>query len=271
MMLKILLEEMYRAFFNKGMVAALVIGSVLTCSAIVLTVLPDIHFLVDRDGTFPPSLYNRWIGGWGIDLWAQTFFFVFPILAAMPFGWSFKTDRESGYSNQILTRTTPARYYFSKMLSVAAAGGVAVVVPMLINLLLVAFLVPAIYPNPSAIGMLTVSHTDLMGDLYFGCTELYVVIYLIIVFVTAGFVACFASFFTILVENKAIIVLGPFITLAFLNQITWQTPYMGLSPMRFIRPDQAYGSSLELMGIFFVVTAVILTTCTFFSIKRLKK
>ena len=50
------------------------------------------------------TLFNHWIGGEGFSLGSSLYFFVFPLLIALPYGWSFCGEKNSGYMRQMLVR-----------------------------------------------------------------------------------------------------------------------------------------------------------------------
>lgn len=51
------------------------------------------------------TLFNHWIGGEGFSLGSSLYFFVFPILIAIPYGWSYCGEQKSGYMSQMIVRT----------------------------------------------------------------------------------------------------------------------------------------------------------------------
>ena len=43
------------------------------------------------------TLYDSWVGGEAFTLGTTVFFFIFPILIAIPYGWSYCSELKSGY------------------------------------------------------------------------------------------------------------------------------------------------------------------------------
>ena len=78
----------------------------------------------------------------GINYASRLYLFVWPILAALPFGWSYCAERRSGYYNQIVSRSNPRICYFSKYTAVFVSGGVAVSFPAVADILLNALICP---------------------------------------------------------------------------------------------------------------------------------
>ena len=50
------------------------------------------------------TLFNHWIGGEGFSLGSSLYFFVFPLLIALPYGWSFCGEKNSQISGNIYCR-----------------------------------------------------------------------------------------------------------------------------------------------------------------------
>ena len=59
------------------------------------------------------SLFHAWMGNTG-SYGSAMFFTVWPVLAAMAFGWSYNNERISGVYNQIAIRVGRKRYFTAK-------------------------------------------------------------------------------------------------------------------------------------------------------------
>lgn len=73
---------------------------------------------------------------------------VWPLLAAMAFGWSYNNERLSGVYNQVVSRIGIRRYFLSKHIAVFISGGLAFSIPIVVDLLAMALFYPA-YGHPS--------------------------------------------------------------------------------------------------------------------------
>ena len=89
------------------------------------------------------SLFHAWIysgsGTYGAGLLAT----IWPLLAAMAFGWSYNNERLSGVYNQVVSRIGIRRYFLAKHISVFISGGLAYSIPIVVNLLGMALIYPA--------------------------------------------------------------------------------------------------------------------------------
>ena len=91
--------EMKRAFHNRNFYIALIIGCGIAIGQYIQNVLPMIKYLpmdVEK-GVYPHSVFNKWIGGEYHTLWPMLFYFILPVLAALPHGDSYYQDIQSGY------------------------------------------------------------------------------------------------------------------------------------------------------------------------------
>lgn len=96
-----------------------------------------------RDGEFytNPMLsltgfYNSWIGGESMSLVYSLFYTLLPVAAALPFAWSFFTERRSGYIKNVCTRTKKQYYFVAKGVAVFVSGALVTLLPLAVNLLI---------------------------------------------------------------------------------------------------------------------------------------
>lgn len=88
------------------------------------------------------SLFIWWIANNGMNFGSRYFYLVWPILAAMPFSWSYAQEARSGCMYQYVTRGGRKRFFAAKYIAVFVSGGVAVSIPVLADLLLNATICP---------------------------------------------------------------------------------------------------------------------------------
>ena len=154
--------ECCKAFKNRWFFISLIISGVFAfCGAYIM--ISNYFFridmwklLMDENGVFiknphvnAETVFNSWIGG-DVGTWsASTFFFLFPMLAVVPYGWSLISELKSGYIKNIFTRMDRRDYLRAKYLAAFLAGGVSVVLPMLMNFLTVACFIPMRMPEAS--------------------------------------------------------------------------------------------------------------------------
>lgn len=96
------------------------------------------------------SLFRAWIFSCSGTYGAGLLITIWPLLAAMAFGWSYNNERTSGVYNQVVSRIGIRRYFLSKHIAVFISGGLAHCIPIIINLLAMALIYPA-WEHPSVL------------------------------------------------------------------------------------------------------------------------
>ena len=187
------------------------------------------------------TVFNCWIGGEPFSLGSSIYFFVFPLLIALPYGWSYSEERKCGYRRMMITKTGKKKYYCAKYVAVFLSGGVAMVLPLIFNFWMTLLVVPAILPDVTMNMFDGVFGGSFLAELYYTVPFLYVAIYLFIDFVYCGFLVCICMAVSGIVRQKWGVVLIPFLLLLFVHVITdyiYSDPsvaYKELSPLYFLR------------------------------------
>lgn len=187
------------------------------------------------------TVFNCWIGGEPFSLGSSIYFFVFPLLIALPYGWSYSEERKCGYRRMMITKTGKKKYYCAKYVAVFLSGGVAMVLPLIFNFWMTLLVVPAILPDVTMNMFYGVFGGSFLAELYYTVPFLYVAIYLFIDFVYCGFLVCICMAVSGIVRQKWGVVLTPFLLLLFVHVITdyiYSDPsvaYKELSPLYFLR------------------------------------
>lgn len=148
--------ELYKALHNKMLWIAIGIGLVLVAMNL-WEQAEDIRHAIDQVNRFREqgydiylgySLFFSWLylgsGTYGAGLLAT----IWPLLAAMAFGWSYNNERLSGVYNQVVSRVGIRRYFLSKHIAVFISGGLAYSIPVIVSLLGLALIYPA-YGTPA--------------------------------------------------------------------------------------------------------------------------
>lgn len=187
------------------------------------------------------TVFNCWIGGEPFSLGSSIYFFVFPLLIALPYGWSYSEERKCGYRRMMITKTGKKKYCCAKYVAVFLSGGVAMVLPLIFNFWMTLLVVPAILPDVTMNMFYGVFGGSFLAELYYTVPFLYVAIYLFIDFVYCGFLVCICMAVSGIVRQKWGVVLIPFLLLLFVHVITdyiYSDPsvaYKELSPLYFLR------------------------------------
>ncbi len=154
------------------------------------------------------NIYTNWINGANMGMGAAVFFVIFPLLAAIPFSWSLQSERHSGYTNQLLTRSAKKNYLMAKYIAVFLSGGISVCGAMTVNFMANAWILPLVEPMHILVrggdGMF-------LSRLLFTKPMIYIFLCLLTSFVWAGTLACLAMTVGMLIKNTVMLVLVPFL------------------------------------------------------------
>lgn len=152
-MIRCLKNELWELFHNKLLLSALLAGIGIVCIDMLqnyflyLRYLNTYSDLSIRVGYNSINLFNRWIAVNLDTVGYAWFFLLFPILAALPFGWSYCRDLNSGYLKQIMARTTKNNYFLAKIVAIFLSGALVIGLPLLLDLLGSAMFLPATLPD----------------------------------------------------------------------------------------------------------------------------
>ncbi len=271
-MLKRMLKlELRKALRNKLFYATIAVGCAITMLGLIYyltgywssTPIPtDVNPMASND-----SLFRYWIGGEPFSPGSSVYFFVFPLLAAIPYGWSYCEEKKCGYLGMAAVRSGKTTYFLSKYIAVFISGGLAMVIPLVFNFLLTALFFPAVTPDPVNCTSYGVFFNSLMATLYYTMPFLYVFFYLCIDFLYCGLIACLSYAVTSIVRRRVIVVILPlFLLLAFhysrqFVYTSWQTIYKEISPMFFLRPVAAIYQASWTVIIVEMAVLFLLTFC----------
>lgn len=238
--------ECKRAFGNPLFYISLLIGCALAVWHFIGTGLPqgiwisDEAFSLEGKGNgmdFPPNVFNRWIGGDFANVQPYLYFLILPILAVLPYGASYLSDLKSGYIKMLVIRADRRSYFCSKALAVFLSGGVAVILPMLLNLFLTATVLPALLPQVVT-RLFPIQELSLWGDLYFAHPWVYIGIFLFIIFIFGGLFATLSLVVSRFSDNRFLVLIFPFLFMIFLNALAGFFYCSAISPLYFLRPTQ---------------------------------
>ena len=105
--------EIRKALWNKKMLAAMALVFGIVAVHCVMTVHDYREFYAyyrehsdENLMVTGNSLFNHWLGADMVFFPSTAFFFLLPILAVLPFGWSLVTELRSGYVRNVLGRTS---------------------------------------------------------------------------------------------------------------------------------------------------------------------
>ena len=241
-MLAFLKIELRRVLRSKLLWLTLLIGCAITVSQYFMNVLSNVQYLdifqSQPFGTIcPHTWYEKWIGGELSTSQSYIYFMLIPILCVLPHSTSLAYDRSSGYTYNLFTRGKKVHFYFAKYITTFFSGGVVVILPLIINLLLSICTLPTITPDP-ATGTSMITGTMFWAGLYFDYPIAYIALYLGIIFVFSGVIATFGLILGTAVYNSFLITIMPFVTYLFSYAICTMNGWHRFCPFMFLTPAQ---------------------------------
>ena len=243
---RLLKIELNRAFINRLFAAALIIGGVLAVWQVIDRVIPILagqdSYLEypDKAMLAPGSVWDIWMGVDIFSLQSYLYFLLLPLLAVLPFADSYFSDCKTGYVKSVYTRAKKSSYIFAKLAAVFLSGGTAVVLPLLLNLGLTMMLLPSLMPVVSGTGT-AIYDRAMWAERFYASPGLYTALYLLLIFVFSGFLAALALAVSFLVENRFVVLLGPFVLYLFIFALCSLLNVPEMSPMMFLNPGAPSG------------------------------
>lgn len=272
-MYKCIIMEIKKAFTNKMFLIALSVGCLLAVlhfirAANIYSYQKEIGVQSGINITPIFLVSNEWLGGVG-DIWSSIFFFIFPLLAAIPYGWSYCIEKKSGYTRTMIVHTGRKTYFFSKYLAVFLTGGAVVAIPMIFSVLVTMLLFPSAVPLVEYDTSYGVFSYDLMAELYYTQPYLYILLYICIDFIFCGLISCIAMTASSFIKQKWIVIILPFFLLLVIDfleryinnpiKMNVLEEYHAISPFRFLNPGPkelpaSIGVIAGMAAVIFVVT-----------------
>ena len=233
-------HEIRLALRSKEFWISIAVGVVLMGVHYFDTILPSVQFIDAsiQEGMLPHSVFSKWVGASASSFVPSLYFLLIPILASLPFGASFYNDQKSGYLIQMVFQSGRKKYLVSKYTAIFLVGGLAVTLPLLLELYAAAMTLPSIIPV-MAVGYFPWQHgTRLMPYLPYTNPYAYVGVYMVIIFLFAGAMAGISAAVAPVSRNTFIVWIAPFVLIRCVGSIATFLGESRFDPMYFLKPIQ---------------------------------
>ncbi len=258
-MTNILKNELKRSFSSKLFVISLCISGGL----ILWYSVERFPFCINKNLTFSTDFilddflevsYTNWIGSHNIFLQQNIFYLILPILAVLPFGGSFFTDLNEGYIKSICTRANKSQYLLAKYISVFISGGCAVAIPMISSFAISAAFLPTMMPEASY-AYTNIFSIHKWAGLFFTHPFSYILLYIGIVFVFSGLLACTALVVTYFSFKSFLPLIFPFFIYIFSSLVCEFMDWNGFSLRKLLTTtgEQSTTMSVIIMALLFFI------------------
>lgn len=141
---------------------------------------------------------------------SNIYLLIFPLLSALSYSDSYLEDENTGFIKYIYTRKKKINYLVSKFFANFIASGIAIIIPLMLNIIVLLLCEPNIQPHP-ILGKTVIMTGGLFPTLYYNSPFLYLIIWFVIYFLYAGVFASMGMAFSIFIKNKFAILIIPFI------------------------------------------------------------
>ena len=168
----------------------------------------------DATTVYPYSLYEGFIGNEGITFWNELYYYMIPVLAALPFSASFFEDERSGYLKNMLTRVPKGKVWTAKAIVTFCSGAITGSAAYIFSFWLNSLELPMIHPNEVAMHTHVIDKMS-MSDWYYTKPWLYFGIYLVVLMLGSGFMALCSLCVSFVAVNRLVIWTVPFMLFYF--------------------------------------------------------
>ncbi len=119
----------------------------LSCAFAAADVIQNLYYRIINMNQY--SVFEKWMGSQAETFGAVAFYWVFPLLASLPYAWSLCDELHGGYAAQVMVRTGKKEYFAGKLISSFLSGGTVIACPLILDLLLLMMLNRTFYPTPN--------------------------------------------------------------------------------------------------------------------------
>lgn len=176
-----------------------------------------LYFIFDvwmPGGLFDDTVYTKWIECFSASEMQTLFFMAIPFLAAMAMADIYFVDKESGYLNVLFSKVDAKRYFRNLYCLNFCAGGLCLLMPLLVNLYLCFLVCPNRAPDLIVEGTNVVNYLGddtLFPQLYYEHPFAHVCIYLLLGFIASGIFASIALALSFFVKNRFLVWISSFL------------------------------------------------------------
>lgn len=276
--------ELKKAFRNKFFIAAVIIACVLSVTIGVLAVDKYLkHFeriemnneklnRIENPWLPVASLYNYWIADLNLIELPYLYYFLWPLLSAFAYSWSYCSELESGYVKNILQRTARINFFLSKYIAVFLSGASVTFTSLFANIALVSSFVPAIKPDLFYAEQYIHRSGTMFAYLFYAYPTLYLIAMVILTTIFGGIFACISLAFTYYFKNRVAGVIIPFVAIILLNYssaiFASELNYIEISPLKFLHSTTG---CIHFLWVAVVQVIGLIAITVFMAVRRSKK
>ena len=195
------------------------------------------------------TVFNSWM--FSLSRYAlparKLYVMIMPLLAAFAYSISLDSDKKTGYIKNIYTKTNKINYLVSKCIVSHIAGGLVVVLPIILNLLLTSMVLPSVKPE-AVLGSYEPLGYGFLSEIAYTHPYIYIFIFLIIIFLYSGIFTSCALLVGVFAPVSFIAAIFPFVLNYFCYIIMGTFGYGLYNPLRIM--TIGYSANTTLLNVF---------------------
>lgn len=251
-MMRMLRAELWKALHNTYFYLALGLGAVIIAmnafqNASVVQELTEATLRALERGQASGdaggfSLFNHALVYHGVNFSSALFKTVWPVLAAMPFAWSYSADRRSGMYDQLVVRSSIGQYAIAKYTAVFVSGGLVISLIVLTDLLITALICPYyVFDGLDALSF--IGNKSFLSELFYSYPWIHALIWCVVTFFLGGAAAGLAFLVGAKMRLRVLVLLVPYAILTVWNVVYYTAinvyfgehlPKLEMSPLALI-------------------------------------
>lgn len=183
--------------------------------------------------------------------WAMgVFVILWPLLAALPYAWSWSVEKKRGVLAQQMSRASRTRCLGAKAMATFVSSALAVSVPLAVNLIACACIAPARNNWVSDVLYLGVTYDAPLSSLFYNAPLLFCILWTIVVAIVAGLWAVLVLSLTMLTDAFAPTLIASYLVVHVLSYIGGQLQAIALAYLG----ERAARSALLSFDLFSIVS-----------------
>ncbi|HIR90310.1 MAG TPA: hypothetical protein IAC01_00790 [Candidatus Limicola stercorigallinarum] len=151
--------------------------------------------------------------------WRELYRYLVPLLMFVPFVWTLRSELNSGYINQVLTRSRRSSYLWAKGFAVFTSAFMVIAVSLLLNFVILSCALPGYQLTSADVLYLGVTVSDMWAGLFYTRPVAYILLNALYTSVCLASVAVLVLAVSSLVKSPAILTIGSYIALLFVKYV----------------------------------------------------
>lgn len=181
----------------------------------------------------------------------EAFYLLFPIAATMPYSWSLCKEKNNGYLANVYTRTKKSTYLAAKCIATFAVSFVVILVPLMLNFIATACLIPAFTPDVSSFIYNGIGENRLWSSIYYTTPIFYCILFVLLSAIFSGLWGSVIQVLGLFAKRQDKLLASSFICLFSFQAFEavfhhglegTELGYLAISPLDFMRGSGHGGS-----------------------------